>query len=226
MQGFRTGALDSARAFGLGPLEKAFPNGVFPTGTIHEFVCGAPEHRAASGGFIAGVLGQLMVGSGACLWISRGGIVFPPALSGFGVSPEQVIFVRLPRERDVLWAMGEALKCGGLAAVTCELSEISFSDFRRLQLAVEQSKVTGFVVINDPKKVGATTGAARWRITPLPIVLEKGMPGVGLPRWQVELLKVRGGNPGSFQLGWSAGRFIPLGNESASESFVPVRKAG
>jgi protein ImuA len=34
--------------------------------------------------------------------------------------------------------MEEALKCEGLAAVIGEIKEISFSDSRRLQLAVEQ----------------------------------------------------------------------------------------
>lgn len=40
--------------------------------------------------------------------------------------------------------MEEALKCGGLAAVVGEVQDISFTASRRLQLAVEQSGVTGF----------------------------------------------------------------------------------
>jgi protein ImuA len=37
--------------------------------------------------------------------------------------------------------------------------------------------------------------------------LEAGMPGVGFPRWTVELLKVRNGNPGTWQMEWAAGSF-------------------
>jgi protein ImuA len=33
------------------------------------------------------------------------------------------------------------------------------------------------------------------------------MPGVGFPRWNVELLKVRNGKPGSWQIEFAAGRF-------------------
>jgi protein ImuA len=33
------------------------------------------------------------------------------------------------------------------------------------------------------------------------------MPGLGFPRWQVELLKVRNGNPGSFILEWAGEKF-------------------
>jgi len=226
MQGFKPPAASPDNTFGLGPIEAAFPGGVFPVGTIHEFIAEAPEHAAASGGFIAGVLGRLMDKGGACLWISRSRTIFPPALKAFGVEPDRVIFASLPRERDVLWAMEEALKCGGLAAVACELSGISFTQSRRLQLAVEQSKVTGFIVISCSQKVSATACAARWQIKPLPSMLEEGMPGVGFPRWQVELLKVRNGNPGSFQLGWKAGRFVPVVTEGISPFVLEGRKAG
>jgi hypothetical protein len=41
---------------GLGPVAAAFPDGVFPTGAIHEFISSSPEDTAASGGFIAGLV--------------------------------------------------------------------------------------------------------------------------------------------------------------------------
>lgn len=226
MQGHTPPATNNGHTFGLGPIETAFPNGIFPVGAIHEFICEKPEHAAASGGFISGILGKLMTGGGACLWISRLRTVFPPALKVFGVKPDRIIFVSLPSEKDVLWAMEEALKCEGLAAVACELSQINFAQSRRLALAVEQSKVTGFVVISDFRKIEATASAARWRIKPLPSLLEKGMPGVGFPRWQVELLKVRNGRVGTFQLGWKAGSFIQDRQDNIPEEVLKQRKAG
>jgi hypothetical protein len=33
------------------------------------------------------------------------------------------------------------------------------------------------------------------------------MPGVGFPGWNVELLKVRNGKPGSWQIEWAESRF-------------------
>jgi protein ImuA len=33
------------------------------------------------------------------------------------------------------------------------------------------------------------------------------MPGVGFPRWNVELLKVRNGRPGTWQIEFTEGRF-------------------
>ena len=103
--------------------------------------------------------------------------------------------------------MEEALKCEGLAAVIGETSELSFTASRRLQLAVEQSRVTGFVLRVQPRNPGITASVTRWKISPISSVLPDSMPGVGFPRWNVELLKVRNGKPGAWQLEWKGGRF-------------------
>jgi len=209
-QGIKVALADTKLFAGLEPVESAFPNAVFPTGAIHEFLTEEPEHAAACGGFLGGLLQVLMQQGGICLWISTARSLFPPALKTFGVNPDRIIFIDLKRERDLLWAMEEALKCGSLAAVVAEVSEMSFTESRRLQLVVEKSRVTGFILRSSTKKLSATACVARWKITPLPSELENGMPGVGFPRWNVELLKVRNGNPGSWKIEWQAGAFRPL----------------
>jgi len=225
LEGFKLPEATHTGAFGLGPIEAAFPNGVFPTGTIHEMICPTPEQAAATGGFMSGLLASLMQHGGACLWIGTSRKLFPASLITFNVEPDRVIFIDLNREKDVLWAIEEALKCEGLAAVVGEVSEISFAQSRRLQLAVENSKVTGFLLRNDPKKLGTTTCVARWQITPLPSAPEDELPGVGFPRWQVDLLRVRNGNPGSWKVEWVDGHFIPIDEEIMSNE-ISERQAG
>jgi protein ImuA len=226
-QGFTPPPTGAANVVGLGPVEAVFPNETFPIGAIHEFLSAAPEHTAASNGFIAGVLAALMRQGGVCLWISMSRTLFPSALKTFGVEPDRIIFVDLRREKEVLWAMEEALKCEGLAAVIAEVREISFTESLRLQLAVEQSHVTGFILRNDPRKISTTACAARWQITPLASEPEAGMPGLGFPRWNVELLKVRNGHTGAWKMEWSADRFNLLA-ENMAEAVLPLheRKAG
>lgn len=226
MQGFTPPVSGMADSVGLGPIETAFPNGVFPTGAIHEFLSSAPEQAAANGGFISGILHNLMQHGGACIWVSRCRTLFPPSLKVFGVEPDRFIFIDLKREKDVLWALEEALKCKGLAGVIGELDEISFTQTRRLQLAAEQSGVTGFVLRRDPKKISATACVARWNITSLPSELEPGMPGVGSPRWNIELLKVRNGNPGTWKMEWSSGRFMQIPENEELILMPERRKAG
>lgn len=110
-------------------------------------------------------------------------------------------------DREVLWALEEALKCKALAAVVGELREISFTQSRRLQLAVEQSHVTGFLHRYAPRLENTVACVSRWKITSLPSVLDDKLPGVGAPRWNVHLLKARNGKPGSWQVEWTAQGF-------------------
>jgi protein ImuA len=194
---------------GLGPIKYAFPQFVFPTGAIHEFICTKPEEASTSSGFISGILSALMKQGGICIWISTSRTIFPPALKLFGIDPDKIIFIDLKKERDLLWTMEQALKCDGLAAVIGEIKEISFTDSRRLQLAVEQSRVTGFIIRRNPRNL-ITASVARWKIDPLPSQPEDDMPGVGFPRWKVELIKIRNGKPGSWSVEWRAGRFRHL----------------
>ena len=207
LQGFRTPSCSQRIDFGLGPVESAFPNRIFPTGAVHEFLSDTSEDAAATSGFMAGLLGKLMGQAGACLWISCKRTVFPPSLKIFGIEPDRVIFIDLANKKEVLWAVEEALKCEALSAVVGELNEISFTESRRLQLAVERSRVTGFLHRNNPRMVNTLACVSRWKITPVGSELDDGMPGVGFPRWQVTLQKVRNGEPGTWEIEWSAGRF-------------------
>jgi len=206
-EGYRPPTAAKKEMFGLGAIEAAFPNNIFPTGTVHELVCDNTEQATASTGFVSGLLAVLMQNGGACLWISLSGNVFPIALKAFGIEPDRMIFVHLRKDKDVLWVMEEALKCAGLSAVICELSEVDFKQSRRLQLAVEQSRVTGFILRNRSKKMSSTACAARWQIKSLPSEPIDGLPGVGFPRWNVELLRVRNGQPGNWTVEWCGGNF-------------------
>jgi protein ImuA len=213
LQGFKSPSAQTIDV-GLGPLAAAFPNGVFPTGAMHEFISNRPAAAAASGGFVAGLMAPLMERGGACVWISAGRKVFPPGLKAFGIEPDRVVFVDLKRDREVWWAMEEALKCEGLAAVVGETPEVSLTASRRFQLAVEQSKVTGFLLRHHPRSPQPIACVARWMITSLTSSLEGDMPGLGHPRWTVELTKVRNGQPGIWEMEWVAGRFRSIVREA------------
>src|SRR5689334_9649040 len=116
LQGFKPLAETSKLVTGLGKLEAAFPQGIFPIGTVQEFVYADNEAAAATAGFASGLLSSLMRNSkGACVWISGTRNIFPPALKTFGVEPDRIIFIDLQNEKELCWVMEEALKCNGLA---------------------------------------------------------------------------------------------------------------
>lgn len=190
---------------GLDVIKTAFPGNSFPLGATHEFIAENAEAAAASRGFIAAIMGRLMQSGGVAVWIDSAKLVFPPALLSFGIAPDHIIFIDVKREKEVLWVLEESLKCAGLVAVVAELQELTLAASRRLQLAVERSKVTGFILHTKPGK--NQTCVTRWRVTPLASDLEEELPGVGFPRWKVVLEKVRNGKPGTWTMEWRKRRF-------------------
>lgn len=196
----------------LGPICDSFPQRSFPIACIHEFICDAPEVVASSSGFISAILSGIMQKNGAAVWISTSSSVFPPALCAFGLQPEQVLFIRLKKEREVVDIMDEVLKCSSFISVIAETPELSFTASRRLQLSVEESNVTGFIM-RKSVKVNTTTCVARWKISPLPSLAYDDLPGIGLPRWQVELLRIRNGRSGKWDIQWREGRFEKVEEE-------------
>jgi protein ImuA len=207
MQGFNTGYEGRQLDFGLGSMNAAFPGGAFPIGMVHEFVSPVEACASAANGFISGLLSTHMRKGGTCMWISAKRRLFPPALKFFGIEPHRVIFIDVEREKDILWVMEQGLKCNALAAVVAELKDISFAESKRLQLAVEDSRVTGYLHRQHPGMENTLACVSRWKIRPLSSWLPDGLPGVGFPRWEVELEKIRNGRPGIWQFERREGTF-------------------
>jgi protein ImuA len=208
LQGGR-GGLDENPKIGLGAIETAFPGKAFPRAAVHELISYSSEEATSTSAFISVVLSKLIQQGGYCMWISTipRRNIFPPALKAFGIDPERILFVDTSKPKQTLWSLEEALKCNALSAVVGELTEISFSESRRLQLAVESSQVTGFIHRFRPKTENAVACVSRWKIAPIPSVTAN-TTGVGFPAWDVKLIKVRNGKPASWQV-----KYTPTGLE-------------
>src|SRR5262249_32258359 len=120
---------------------------------------------------------------------------------------------RAPGPAARRWAREEGLRCRALAAVLGELDNLDPTAARRLQLAAETSGVTGFVLHPEGGPPAQSVAAIRWRVTAAPtgpaisaghgvhrsflrLPLEDGGKWLRPSRWEVELLRYRGGRPG------------------------------
>lgn len=209
---------------GLGPILEAFPNKTFPRGAVHEFLTDTRESIAVTTAFISGILTAFMRSRGTVLWISSSQIIYPPGLPLFGVEPDRIIFINLEREQDRYWVMEEALKCESLVAVVAEVNDLSFAVSRRLQLVVEQSRVTGFILRTSQRPPSTTACISRWKITSVPGISPDELPGLGFPRWNVALLKARNGKPGNWLLEWRGGDFIHIQEKPALQLDEIIKK--
>ncbi len=192
--------------FGVPAIDRALPEGGLALGALHE-ICGQTadeEDGAVAAGFLAGILARLSA-LRPVLWCGRVADLYPPGLALLGLVPARLLMAKCRTDQDILWAMEEGLKTPALAAVVGEVSALPGPSSRRLQLAAEAAGVTAFALRRwrdagaAARERGAPVAAmTRWRVGALPSIPEPGEPGVGRSRWQVELLRCRGGVPASW----------------------------
>lgn len=192
--------------FGVAPIDARLPGGGLALGALHEVAGGAEEalYGATAAKFAAGILARAQ---GQVLWCRRQADLFAPSLAQAGLPPSRLIFADAGDEAGVLAAMEEGLRWPGLAGVVGEVGKLSMTASRRLQLAAEKSGQMAIAVrrwrrIADAADLGQPTAAeTRWRVSPLPSTpLPPSVPGVGRPRWFLELLRCKAGEAFDIEL--------------------------
>lgn len=209
-----------------GPIDAALPGGGLARAAVHEVLAAEP---GAATGFCALLLARA---GGTVLWIAPEPDPWPPGLARFGLSPADLVLVRAPRPVDGLWAMEEALRCPGVAGALLELRGLDLTAARRLQLAAETGGALGLLLRPDAEEAagGASAALTRWRVGALPGTGGAGPHDLGTPRWQLDLLRCRGGRPGGWSVAWRGaaeglvadGEGIEAGREEAAR---PARAA-
>jgi len=196
--------------FGLGAIDEALPCGGLALGALHEFLGagGDEEDGAATAGFVAGILARL--GPGPVLWCLRAPDLYGPGLAMHGLDAARLVVVTARRDDDILWALEEGLRgvpAAGLAAVVGEVGRLAMVAGRRLQLAAERAGLPVLLLRRwrnmaeaAAERAGPTAAVTRWRIAALPSRGGPAEPGVGRACWRVELLRVRGGVPASWEV--------------------------
>jgi len=188
--------------FGLAAIDAALPGGGLALGAMHEILGagGDEEDGAAAAGFVAGILARL--GAGPILWCFGRPDVYGPGLAAHGLDPARLVLVAARRDDAILWAIEEGLQAPDLAAVVGEVGRLPMVAGRRLQLAAERSGVTLFLLRRwrdaaaaAAERARPSAAVTRWRVAVLPSADIAGEPGVGRPRWRVELVRCRGGMP-------------------------------
>jgi protein ImuA len=196
--------------FGVAAIDRSLPGGGLARGALHEIlgVGGDEEDGAVAAAFATGVLGRLvMARDGLVLWCLPRPDLYGPGLAVHGLDPGRLVLVRVSRDAEILWAMEEGLHSPGIVAVVGEVGALPAVASRRLQLAAERSGATAFLLRRwreggRAARERALPNAAmtRWRIAALPSRPVRDEPGVGHPRWRIELLRCRGGEPGCWEM--------------------------
>ena len=190
--------------FGLAAVDRRLPAGGLALGALHEVAGGGngAVHGAAAALFAAGIVARL---EGPVLWCLTRRDLFAPALAQAGLHPDRVVYAEVGDEKTVLACFEEGLRHGGLAGVVGEVAKLSMTASRRLQLAAEQSGTLAIAIRRWRRAAEAadfgqpTASMTRWRVTALPSS-PLPVPGIGRPRWLIELIRARAGDCADFEL--------------------------
>ena len=226
-------------SFGDPRLDEAFPGGGLPLGRWHELVGeGLELELAAAAGAFAAALAAPLAARGALVWVLRRDDLYAPGLAGLGFPAERLIQVQARDEAGALAAMEDALAAAGVAAVIGETEAVDLTGGRRLQLACERRGATGFIIrrrpygraAGPPPAESGSAAATRWTVACAPSEPAPGAPGLGPPRWRVELQRCRGGRPGAWIVEKSDGphplRVVAEAGERVREAAPSWRRAG
>jgi len=205
-----TAAIHGVLPFGIAAIDRVLAGGGLARGALHEILgAGSDEEDGAlAAAFAAGILGRLTAtADGMVLWCLPRLDLYGPGLAAHGLDPAHLVLVRAPHDAEILWAIEEGLRAPGIAAVIGEVGVLPAVASRRLQLAAERSGITAFLLRRwrDGGQAARernlpNAAVTRWRITALPSQPPRGEPGVGRPRWQLELLRCRGGEPACWKV--------------------------
>jgi protein ImuA len=190
--------------FGIEAIDARLPGGGLALGALHEIAGGGNGalDGAAAALFAAGILART---SGQVLWCLARRDLFAPALAQLGLHPDKVIYADVGDEKTVLACFEEGLRHGGLGGVVGEVAKLPMAASRRLQLAAEASGTLAIAIRRWRRSAEAydfgqpTASATRWRISALPSAALP-VPGIGRPRWLVELIRARAGGCAEFMV--------------------------
>lgn len=187
--------------FGIPDLDAALPGGGLPMAALHEVIGTGMDVEFAAGPalFAAGVLARR---PGPVLWVLERQDLFAPGLAAAGLDPGRVIYAEAGRQTALL-AMEEGLRHPGLAGVVAEVSaRVSLTASRRLHLAAQAGGAIALILRRRAQADGAIAAVTRWRVGPQPsappMPSAAGTPGLGRLRWQLDLMRCRGGQTGSW----------------------------
>lgn len=198
------------------PLDQLFPPGGLPRGVLVEWLgqgSGSGATRLALSVACAAQDSGLVL-----VVIDRQSRFYVPAAAGLGIDPAGLIIVRPARQLDELWALDQAVRCTGVAAVLWRGDTspgiLDVRHFRRLQLACQASGVIGLLIRSHTARQEPSWADVRLLIQPQPsgrtdsVGQSRGGVGVGsgLSAWQsssfvrrleVEVLRCRGRRTGA-----------------------------
>lgn len=175
---------------GCDPLDRLLPEGGFRRAALAEWLSAGEGSGATT--LALGAARQACRDGGALVVLDRHREFYPPAAVRLGIEPEELIVVQAGSQADADWALDQALRCRGVAAVLAWPERLDGRTFRRLQLAAEEGGGLGLLIRPLVSRGEPSWADVRLLVEPLPAepLLSRKR------RLRIHLLRCRGGAAG------------------------------
>jgi protein ImuA len=193
--------------FGLPEIDARLAEHGLDASGLHEIAAATASLNddAAATLFLAGIAARFCDQPGFnVFWAVTAFDLYAPGLEQVGLGPEKLLYAQGRKDAEVLAMAEDALRDGSLACVIAEVKAADMTATRRLQLAAcdGQTPMLLFRRHRSRDRCPLTTPSSamtRWRVGC--IASERlPWPGVGRPRWRVELARQRNGDPFTLEL--------------------------
>lgn len=167
-------------------LARLLPGGRLRAGTLIEFLI---PHDGLGVTSLA-----LRLGQGACrpgrrlVVVDAARTFYPPAAAGSGLDVTQLLVVR-PTMRELPGTLVHVLRCPAVGALVAEVTRLSSTEFRRVQLAAQTGGGIGLLLRPASARTAPSFAAVRLGVSP---VTTSGTSRV----LDLETLRVHGGPAG------------------------------
>ncbi|MEL6819147.1 MAG: hypothetical protein AAFP80_10905 [Pseudomonadota bacterium] len=184
---------------GVAAIDECLPEGGLSRAGLHEIEPLKPSDMPSLTGFGFALLSRLASTKPIiwCVTASQVGDYGQPyafGLSRFGISPSQIIFAKVAKDKELPFALEEAIKTQGIAAVIGEGSRPCFTGSRRIALLCQTHQTPCLFMTPRRGDHNGSAALTRWQIAPQQGVEDPRDPfGPGLPSWAVGLPRARAG---------------------------------
>ena len=184
-------------------LDDLLPESALASAALHEVEPLRATDTPWLTGFAFGLLSRLRTTDPIVWCVTREqvgdyGQLYAHGAERYGLCPSQIVFARVNHPLHLHFALEEALKAEGVAAVIGEGPLPDFTGSRRLAM-LAKTHGTPCLLLNPLAGEGRGSAAqTRWQIKPTTGVTDPLDPfGPSLPTWLVSLARIRGGHPSS-----------------------------
>lgn len=151
---------------GFAALDACLPGNGWPEGALTELF--TPVAGVGELSLLMPLCAHLTQAGRWIIFVSPPYVPYAPGLAAAGLDLRRLLLVESNAGKDTLWTLEQTLRSSRCGAVLAWMPKVDPASLRRLQLACEEGRSSGFLFLPEAAAHNASTAALRLRLTTSP----------------------------------------------------------